>query len=452
VLAVLLAGAVVIPRSYLIGRAHSPTHDVPYHVTRGIAYLSRSIAAQDLWLNDPPMGEGLLALPVIALNAATGRDLGDDRIFDQPGRADAVVLWGAVWGALLFLPLVASVFAWCGRVYGLKSAWLAVGMLVVEPNLAALIPVTSPDLLGVTGIVVASLMTWRYFERPSRGRLAALGISIGAALMIKHTAVALAPLLALEAILWWVALPLRDGDGWAAVRAALPSRLASFVKLGLVVGLTIWILTLFELCPPKSPAAPRATVNAGVAPGSREKVARLESALRLTSPWPAGSYLRAFRSGFGHGAAGHPGYLFGELRETGWWYYFPAVSTYKIPVGVGVVFLLGLLSLYRSPPRWMEWGLFMPAAVWALFMMTAKINIGFRHFVPAYVFAMMLASRCVAPGARWWSAGAWAAVAAAAFHGASYHPDYLSYVNFARDRPYLQISDSNFDWGQDSSN
>ncbi len=83
-----------------------------------------------------------------------------------------------------------------------------------------------------------------------------------------------------------------------------------------------------------------------------------------------------------------------------------------------------------------------------LLALTSKINIGFRHFLPAYAFMLMLGSRSLARPSRVWAGLAWAAVAAAAIHAASYHPDYLSYINAPRHKPYLNISDSNVDWGQ----
>ncbi len=145
---------------------------------------------------------------------------------------------------------------------------------------------------------------------------------------------------------------------------------------------------------------------------------------------------------------GHDAYLFGERRTTGWWNYFPMVATYKVPIGIAAVLLLGVLSLGRTPPRWAEWGFFVPMVAYVLFMLNNKVNIGFRHFLPAYIFALPLGSRCLASGGRAWTIAAWTAVAAAGLHAASYHPDYLAYMNAPRHKPYLDISDSNVDWGQ----
>jgi hypothetical protein len=444
--AVLLAAAVVVPRSYLIARAHSETVDAEYHIVRGLAYWTGTIAKQDLSLNDPPLGEGLVALPVLWTNVWEGRDPADARIYDVPGRAERLAVRCGVWNALLFLPLVTTLFHWCRKLYGTAAAWLAWGLLVVEPNFAAHVPLTTVDVVGVSGIVIASYLAWRYFDCPGRGRLAAMGVATGVALMLKHTAIVLPPVVVAFAGLWWVVRPYRDGQDWAGWRGRLPGRLGATAAGAAIVIATILVLTSFERCPPKSAAV--ATRAVGASAGQRARLVRLEEALHLDSPWPAGVYLRAFRSGFGHGLYGHPGYLFGEERETGWWYYFPAVGTYKVPIGVAVVLVLGLISVAWGPPRWGEWGLMLPLAAWALFMMNSRVNIGYRHFLAPYLFAIALASRCLVPPGLVRTALAWCALGAAALHAAAFHPDYLGYINLPRHKPYLAISDSNVDWGQ----
>ena len=446
VLALLLVALAVIPRSFLIARAHSETIDATYHIARGLAYWTGTIAAQDLSLNDPPLGEALVSLPILVTNLYEGRDPADARIYDEPGRAERLAVRCAVWNALLFLPLVAVLFVWCRKLYGLRAAWLAAALLAIEPNLAAHLPLTTVDVVGLSGIVIGCFFAWRYFERPTRGRLLAMGVATGVALMLKHTAVVLPLVIVAFAALWWVVKPWRDGESWAAWRGQLSGRLGATVQSAVVIVATVLLLTSLERCPPKSPAV--ATRAVGVSAAQKARLVRLEEALHLESPWPGGVYLRAFRSGFGHGLYGHPGYLFGEERETGWWYYFPAVATYKVPIGVALVLALGFLSLRRSAPRWEEWGLVLPLVAWALFMMNSKVNIGYRHFLPAYVFAMAAACRCLERAAVRWSAVAWCALGAAGLHAASYHPDYLCYTNLPRHKPYLAISDSNVDWGQ----
>jgi hypothetical protein len=89
-----------------------------------------------------------------------------------------------------------------------------------------------------------------------------------------------------------------------------------------------------------------------------------------------------------------------------------------------------------------------PLVAWLVFLMSARMNYGFRHFLPAYVFILMWAGRAVAEAGWVVKALAWAGAAAGAVHGVWFHPDYLSYVNFPRERVWMQMTDSNLDWDQ----
>src|SRR4051812_38443373 len=62
-LAVLLGAAVLIPRGLLISHAHSDTWDTQYHIDTGIRIWRGTLG--DHKLNDPPLGEALVALPVL---------------------------------------------------------------------------------------------------------------------------------------------------------------------------------------------------------------------------------------------------------------------------------------------------------------------------------------------------------------------------------------------------
>lgn len=169
----------------------------------------------------------------------------------------------------------------------------------------------------------------------------------------------------------------------------------------------------------------------------------------LDRPLPAGLYVGSVMHASWHADQGHPAYLLGERSRSGWWYYFPVLLAYKMPLGIALVLVLALLSFVWLKPRFEEAGLLLPALAWTALMMLTRINIGLRHFLPAYLFILLLGSRAAAAGVRRWMArAAWAGLAAAALHVLSFHPDYIAYVNFPRQRIWLQISDSNLDWGQ----
>src|SRR4051794_33895047 len=79
------------------------------------------------------------------------------------------------------------------------------------------------------------------------------------------------------------------------------------------------------------------------------------------------------------------------------------------------------------------------------FMSSARMP---RHFLPAYLFLLILSTRCLALSGIGWRVIGWASIAATALHGAWHHPNYIAYTNFPRGHIWLKISDSNLEWGQ----
>jgi hypothetical protein len=434
-LALLLAAAVVLPRALLLRDAHSETSDDDYHLVRGLEFLHRDPGLVHRELNDPPLGEAIAALPLWLMGGTThGVDEGT-ALYAQVGYTpENALLIVTLWKALLFLPLVAVAFLWARRLYGLASAWVAVGLLLVEPTIAAHLHLAALDVIATTGIVTACYLGWRFFERPTTPRLLAGALACAAALLLKHTAILVPAILCGYAVLRAIharSLPATEHDPSALTP---PSTANNLARAGLVTLLLMWFLLALDI-----------------------------NQIRKGRVWPGGVYIESIFDAARHVAEPNDAYLQGETRRGGWWYYFPVVATYKVPIGVAAIGLLGAFSCLRRRPRWEEWGLFLPAAAYTLFMLSQSINIGWRHFLPPYVFLLLLATRCVAarsterltedatPTAaypRGMIAFAVLALVATFLDTLRYHPDYLAYINYPRTNVHLAISDSNVDWGQ----
>ena len=433
-LAMLVAAAVLFPRSALIVHSQSERVDDEYHLRRGVQYLKRNLAGNaELPLNDPPLGEGWTALPLwIAGCWPKGKGTFETALYGYRFSADWILMFIGMWKVALFLPCVAVVFHWMRRIYGVRGAWLTLALLLVDPTIAAHVPLPTLDVLGMQGIVIGCFLWWRFFERPTWGRLIGASVMTGVALMLKHTAVILPGVVLVMAAAWWWK--------WRKTtkpEAAVPQMRGLLVKLlaaPLIAFLTVWALCFFDFA---KPALPMYWAD------KHPKLAKL-----LDRKIPATTYVQSFLEAHNHAGGGHETYLFRKGGKGGVWYYFPIVATYKVPIGIGFVLLMATVSLWRVKPRWEELGLLIPMLAWALLMLTSKINIGWRHFLPAYLFMLMLAARVLLADHRTWRFAAWCAVALAGAHVLTYHPDYLSYINFPRHRSYLQISDSNVDWGQ----
>ena len=93
-------------------------------------------------------------------------------------------------------------------------------------------------------------------------------------------------------------------------------------------------------------------------------------------------------------------YLNGEMRDTGWWYYYFLTLVYKLPEGTLVLTVLSLLSLRFVRHSRTEW--FDEIALWAvpavvLFSMSflTDINLGLHYVLAVLPYFFIAAGRLV---------------------------------------------------------
>ncbi len=422
-----LAALVLIARSAFMAHVHCESFDAAAQFMEGLRFWER--AAGLLSPNDPPFGQGLITLPFYLMGCRSNLE---PMLYAQPISIDTILLISGIWKAILFLPTVPLIFAWARRLYGEPAGWLAAGLLLIDPNFAGLIPIGTVDSLVVTAVTAAVLAWWRYFERPGLLRLVLAAALLGVAVSVKHNAAVAALCIPAFAALWW----LRD---WrVGVRTWLKQRFAAIMISSLVLALILWSLTLFNWSKP---------------------LTHLDRAGKAVSPIsysvPAGTYVGSFVRGLRHNEDGHWGYLFGEVRKDGWFYYFPVLLSYKMPPGMILALAGAAVSLFYRRLRWEEASLLAPLVVGMGLMLSTNINTGFRHFLPVYIFLFPAAARWLAMPDRGVLLRTRMAVAMSAAcllftigDCVRWFPNYVPYINFARTSAYREISDSNVDLGE----
>ena len=156
-----------------------------------------------------------------------------------------------------------------------------------------------------------------------------------------------------------------------------------------------------------------------------------------------------------HEAAGHAGFLLGQWRTTGWWYYFPVALALKTPLPLLLLTAVGLLSWLTGLRRFsfqhaVPW---VAALVYLLVAMAANINIGIRYVLPIFpLLAVGIASQ-LALRPSWMRRGAWLCAGWLLLVTCRAHPNFLEYFNELAGGPasgYRSLVDSNLDWGQDA--
>jgi hypothetical protein len=355
-----------------------------------------------------------------------------------------IMLLGALLGIL--------VFSWVREWLGWLPATAALVLYVIEPNLTGHGTLVTTDL-GVTCFLFGAVyFLWRAQRHFSAANAVGIAGFAALAMVSKYSAVLLGPILGLL-----LALAVRRGTALTARRAGA----IVAATFGACV-LAIWAVYGFRYAPSPEPGALIRT-------SGDETVAREVPVLAAVGGWIDARHLlpNAYTQGFllsQASAEALPGYLNGQIRQEGWWYYFPEAFALKTPSVLLILGAAGLLVLawpggageVRLPDlRLGRAFLLVPLAVYGAVAMASEINLGVRHILPIYPFVLLMAAIAVHAmmGSRHWLAHA--TVGGALLFGvvrfSQVWPVNLTFFNVfaggpANGRRFL--SDSNLDWGQ----
>jgi 4-amino-4-deoxy-L-arabinose transferase-like glycosyltransferase len=387
---------------------YSATVDEPMHVSAGLEiYTQHAYTYQP---ENPPLPRLVLAFaPWLGgmdfdPNRATDQQL--LRVFysDDRYRTNLVL---ARCGNLLFFVLAAvAVWLWARRELGSIGGLIATLLFTLQPMIAGHAGLATHDVPATAGVAWSLLAFARWLDDSSVKRAALFGVAFGLAVLCKFSCLGYVPAACLA---MFVIRAIRERVAWRSIAPALVVALVTTL-------LVIWSGYAFHV-----------------------------------EPFLAGIRgLRAIDKG------GHFGFLFGQVRMNGWWWYFPAAVALKSTIAS---LILALFARRR--------GLEALAAVAAILLvaMPSHLNLGVRYVLPLYAplavagaAAVLNAGRASARPSGGGRAEAWPAswvgIALLLWHcGASIVaiPDAFPYFNEAAGRrPWHYLLDSNIDWGQDA--
>ena len=291
-----------------------------YHLYRGLELLRTDwVVLNRVFLNDPPVGEAISAIPawlngvhlednLKALQQASDVPPPDKYCYTMP---DSLRDQTMIWKAILFLPAIAVIFQWVAEIYSIRSAWLATALVLVEPNIAAHLPLPTVDVIGMEGI--SDRLLGAVAVHPAADLWANDGCrddgGAGAGDQAHRADFAAgggAP----------------GGDSLAVAGEAVSAAGALFRNIGLsllagvIAYVTIWVLCAFDFSRPLPNPLD-------------DKIPGEDFVDQFILP--AGIYFKSLFYAMAHAKQGNPNYLWGEVRWSGWWYYFPVLAGLKFP-------------------------------------------------------------------------------------------------------------------------
>src|SRR5262249_25747749 len=139
----------------------------------------------------------------------------------------------------------------------------------------------------------------------------------------------------------------RSNETGQSKESGIPARIVGGLWAFLTMLLVIWAGYRFSIGPVLIPGLISAEHHDRYAP---LLASHLVSNL-VSTPIPAPEFFRGIAFQYSHNARGHIGYLLGQLRQSGWWYFFPVVLAFKTPLPSLILATAGSVGLFRRSWR-----------------------------------------------------------------------------------------------------
>lgn len=443
---------------------NSITWDEDDHIFAGYMSLKHG----DFGLNPehPPFVKMLAGLPLLDLHLRKpelkGRFFktdaflgGQEFIFHNDVGHDEIIFRARIAASLLTLLLAILVFTAAQEMFGTAAGFIALGLMVTDPNVLAHGAVVGTDI-GLSCFMFASIYGfYRYVKAPSVSRLIIVGIAGGFALASKHTGILILPMLLLLALCEMI----RKTDTADGI-STLPRGKRTLHLAGAIIGMSLiaivilWAFYGFRYQAREAGLQLNPTLPQYLQQLSRPREAHILAAV---------AHLHLFPESYIYGLADvrimgdfYTSYIFGKVYPHGVWFYFPAAFVIKSTLAFLILLGIAIWVVAAGKLRGSREILFLtiPPIFHLFTAMSAGMNIGLRHILPMYFFLYVLIAGAFAvliKQNRRWAYVVVALIAFQAVSGARTYPAYMAYENELWGGPsntYKNLSDSNVDWGQ----
>lgn len=415
--------------------------------------------------------------------------------------ADRLLLLGRLQIVLLGLLLAMLVFSWARELHGPAGALLALALYCFDPNFVAHGSLVTTDV-GVSLFIFGSVyFLWRTCRHLDARNLAMTGLFVALTIATKLSAIMLAPIFALLALVRIV-----SDERWTSVdRATAAGRALAFLKIAssvvVIAYAGLWAAYGFRYSAVRDPsqaASAESTLGfgdpaplgwpreLGFLPMDAEvHRAAAVKALAAAREWPEGipedeeraamrtTPLRpsgrlillaarwrllpeAYLFGLAYAqrkSLFRPSFFLGRYSNTGFRSFFPLSFLLKTPVVTLLLIGAALIStLRRREQSWLDVAfLAIPVTVYFAASIESHLDIGHRHLLPMYPFLFVLTGTLAHPWKRL-AAGRRAATAVAVvatiavssvvvfappWRPSVVYPHYLAYFNELAGGPRL---------------
>lgn len=408
-------------------RTDSLTVDEKVHITAG--YLHTWYGNYTFNSEHPPLLNDLAGffaklsrpnLPAASLSDFEGGDqwqYGDLFFYHSDNNVEKLVFSSRLPFILLTLGLIYLVFIWAKEVFGPKAGLMAAALVGFCPNILAHGRLATTDAVAFFFVLAVWLLR-KYILKSSWSNALLLGTAIALAILAKFSGVLILPVIGCGLLYFWI--------------AKRPKFLTAFGQLLVILGTALvlsWLVYLFSM--------------------------RGE----LTSPIfmaPINKFIQGYNILADHNQVGHWNYLNGQIKFTGWWYYFLLVLWYKLTIPslllIGLSIIFYIYSKHSKINSFLdEFLIAFPLLLFLGFSFTSHIDIGIRHILPVLPFLFLFASRLGETTNFILKPIVAGLVILHVAFGILAYPNFIAYFNQIAGGPKGGINhliDSNLDWNQ----
>lgn len=438
------------------------------HVGSGYAYVKKL----DYRLNPehPPLAKAIAAVPLLFLdlkqNAFQSKfwlqdingqwDFGRFLIFQSGNDAELITKTVKFPILVFFILSAVLIYKWAQKLYSRFAALVALALFSFSPTVLAHSRLVTTDIPALFGIILATFFFIKFLQNPDGKNLWLSGITFGIAILTKFSTFLLVPYFIVLALIYWAA---------KKENRVLKTIFVFIIGFVLVVW-PVYFLFTFNYPPERQLTDTQFLLGsfgnrtlAGIVEWMADK-----SIIRALGQYGLGLLMVNQRA-----SGGNTTYFLGEVSTEGRWYYFPLVYLMKESIAWLILAIAALLySASRIRPKfkisilrnWMnghfaEFAMLLWLAIYWTTSIKSNLNIGVRHLLPTYPFAIILVSGQIARLRDKVKYFTWIVAFLIGWYVAdsiNIWPYYLIYFNQIAGGPsggYRYVVDSNLDWGQD---
>lgn len=392
---------------------------------------------------------------------------------------------------LVGVALGATIAWWSWKLAGAWAAIAATTLYALDPNFLGHAGIIKNDVPFSLAILLLLIGLWRFGIRGTWLNIVGISGACALAINVKFSGLFCGPVIIVMTLIRAL-LP----QEWSIANFPLRTRLhrllvlpAVWLVIGISVYLSIWACYRFRFAPTTDPSIalnldrqinevkkhlvlfryklgddiPLKEIEQQRPDGFTNAVIFAQKHQLFPQAWLYG-LLYTYATTLNRG-----GFLLGEIRTTGWWYYFPCTFLFKTPTATLLMIPAAIaaasialrktystMASIRSLNWWAIACVSVPAGMYFVSAMRTHMNLGQRHIFPIYPAIFIALGVGFALSIRHFRvatliAGATLSLVLAAESFASY-PHYIAFFNAPSGSStggFRLLSDCNLDWGQD---